>query len=212
MPSGSTWRAGAAGDGIVGSASAYWYTLDGMWRRVGIGLLLTECLAGCSTGGSAAGRSSPLAPTKHGMTSCPSAPIQYGGLPAAARSAGIPANLPWISTRSKEITGSIFYYHSPVFSHRIKHAVIGTGGRAGGGAATKILWWAQGDGSRRLTVTGHRLDAAGSFRQTISGPLASRSTYFPSIITVPTTGCWSIELQAGSAAGSVTIRAVTART
>ncbi len=106
----------------------------------------------------------------------------------------------------------MFYYRSPVFSHRMRRAVIGTGGRAGGGAATKILWWVRGQGAARLTVTGQRLDGAGSFRQTIPGPSPGNSTFFPSIITVPTPGCWRVGLQAGSAAGSLTIRAVRAST
>lgn len=181
-----------------------------MWRSAAIGIVLM-LLAGCSLSRSAASQSSPTT-IKQEYASCPSALIQYGGLPAGARSVGVPPSLPWIATGSREITGSMFYYHSPVFSHRIRRAVIGVGGRAGGGGATKILWWVQGSGATRLMVTGERLDAAGSFRQTIPGPSPGRNTFFPSIITVPTTGCWRLDLQAGSTAGSVTLKAVTAAT
>lgn len=180
-----------------------------MWRRVAIGVVLAGVLAGCSVGGSGAGGSFPVT-TKRESAVCPSVRVQYGGLPAGARSVGVPSDLPWVATTSGDVTGSLFYYHSPVFSHRMARAVVGVGGRAGGGVATKILWWVRGRGASRLTVTGHRLDSSGSFQQTIAGHSLGRSTFFPSIITVPTIGCWRLDLQAGSAAGSLTIRAVTA--
>jgi hypothetical protein len=174
-------------------------------------VVLAGLLAGCGLGGSGADQSS-LSATRQEYAACSSAVVHYGGLPVGAQSVGVPSDLPWIATGSREITGSMFYYHSPVFSHRMRRAVIGVGGRAGGGGATKILWWVHGRGATRLMVTGQRLDAAGSFRQTIPGPSRGRSTFFPSIITVPTSGCWRLQLHGGSAAGSVTMRAVTPST
>lgn len=178
-----------------------------MWRSAAITAVLAALLAGCSLGGSGTDQSLP-SPTKQESATCPSALVHYGAPPAGALSVGVPPDLPWIATGSNEITGSMFYYRSPVFSHRMRRAVIGAGGRAGDGGATKILWWVEGRGATSLTVTGQRLDAAGSFRQVIPGPSQGRSTFFPSIITVPTSGCWRLELHAGSAAGSVTMRAV----
>jgi hypothetical protein len=173
--------------------------------------MLAGLLAGCTLGGSGADQSS-LSATKQESATCSSALVHYGRPPAGALSVGVPPDLPWIATGSKEVTGSMFYYRSPVFSHRMRRAVIGVGGRAGGGGATKILWWVQGHGAASLMVTGQRLDAAGSFRQTIPGPSPGRNVFFPSIITVPTAGCWRLELQAGSTTGSVTLKAVTAST
>jgi hypothetical protein len=182
-----------------------------MWRRVAIGVVLAGLLpVGCSLGGGSEAGHSLSSLSKRDHSACPSALIHYGGLPAGARSVGVPANLPWIATGSREITGSMFYYHSPVFPHRMRRAVIGAGGRAGAGVSTKILWWVHGRGSAKLTVSGSRLDAVGAFRQTIPGPTPGRNTFFPSIITAPTSGCWRLELQAGGATGSVTMTAVTA--
>jgi hypothetical protein len=175
-----------------------------------MGTALVLLLVGCSLGGGSETGHSLSAPSKQDHSTCPSALIHYGGLPAGARSVGVPANLPWIATGSRKITGSMFYYHSPVFPDRMRGAVIGAGGRAGDGVATKVLWWVHGRGSTRLTVRGRRLDAAGSFQQTIPGPSPGRNTFFPSIIAVPSRGCWRLDLQAGPAAGSVTMRAVTA--
>jgi hypothetical protein len=143
---------------------------------------------------------------------CAAAPVHYRGLPLGARAVGVPASLPWVETTSGQITGSLFYYGMPVFSHRVARAVIGARGEGGGGVgSTKILWWVHGRGAPRMTVSGERLDRAGTYRQFVVGPNPlGNNTFFPSIITVPSTGCWTLHVRAGSATGAVTFRVVTA--
>jgi hypothetical protein len=102
------------------------------------------------------------------------------------------------------VTGSLYYY-TPAL-HRHAHAIIGTLGHAESGT-TKILWWVYGKGSPTLTIVGKRTDAAGSFRQTITGPSLADNTTFPSIVMVPAPGCWTLAIHSGSTTGSITFRA-----
>jgi hypothetical protein len=103
------------------------------------------------------------------------------------------------------VTGSLFYYTPTLRRHA--HAVIGTGGQAESGVVTKILWWVQGKGSPTLTIVGNRTDGAGSFRQEITGPTLGDNTTFPSLVKVPSPGCWKLGIRSGSTSGSITFRA-----
>ena len=138
---------------------------------------------------------------------CAAAIVHHDAAPIGARHAGIPPTIPWVEDAQAQITGSLFYYTPTLRRHT--HAIIGTRGRGQGGTATKILWWIRGNGSPTLTIVGHRIDATGSFHQTITGPSLGRNTTFPSIVTIPTPGCWTLDLRSGSTSGSITFRALT---
>jgi len=89
-------------------------------------------------------------------------------------------------------------------------AVIPPGGHFPGGPNTKFLWWAPHPGSS-LSITGRRLDAPGRFRGAFSsatGDVGAHGgeTIFPSIIDVPTTGCWGLTLRTGRSSGLVVFR------
>ena len=156
--------------------------------------------AGCIGGSSS---SSPG--TARPAVVCTPATVHYAGLPAPAREAGIPSRVPWVEDSTSSVTGSLFYYTAPLRRHA--HAIIGTRGQAESGVATKILWWVHGKGSPTLTIVGKRTDAAGSFRQTITGPSLGDNTTFPSIVVVPAPGCWMLAIHTGSTSGSITFRA-----
>jgi hypothetical protein len=139
---------------------------------------------------------------------CGSSVVHYGKLPAAARSGGIPS-IPWIGSPGNAVVGALFYYGTPPFDTGPARAVIGTRGRSGAGAATKILWWTRDDTSR-LSITGHRLDGPGSFATSVppaGGDGGTVGTQFPSIVEIPRSGCWQIDLKGGTSTGSVTVQA-----
>lgn len=84
-------------------------------------------------------------------------------------------------------------------------ALISTNGRTKVGS-TKILWWLPG-GSSSLTISGHRLDASGTFRQTVRRALGGTPSY-PSITNVPVSGCWRLTIHSGSATATTVFKAV----
>jgi hypothetical protein len=68
-----------------------------------------------------------------------------------------------------------------------------------GGAQTKILWIDYRNRARgTMVVAGRRLDAPGRFRQ--SFPVLG-----PSIIDVPSRGCWRLTLHTRTTTASVTL-------
>lgn len=114
--------------------------------------------------------------------------------------------LPWVAAApaSSQIIGHLFYYGLPGVSWRQHHTAglrIYPGGvvPGSGGAQTKILWI---DYRRRargpMEIDGRRLDAAGRFHQ--SFPVLG-----PSIIDVPSRGCWRVTLHARTTTASVTL-------
>ena len=159
--------------------------------------------AGCIGGSSGASGSTPSA------AACTPATVHFGGVPRAARDAGIPPTVAWVEDATASVTGSLFYYTPTLRRH--SHAIIGTLGHAEHGVATKILWWVQGRGSPTLTITGNRSDAGGSFRQTITGPTLGDNTTFPSIVRVPAPGCWTLTVHSRTTSGSITFRATSLR-
>jgi hypothetical protein len=80
-----------------------------------------------------------------------------------------------------------------------------------GSPSTKFLWWSPSAGAT-LRIRGVRLDGPGSFAQDansatgtsppVTGPI------FPSIVNVPTAGCWAVTLRTGGRAGLVVFEAV----
>ena len=86
-------------------------------------------------------------------------------------------------------------------------ALIYAGGRAPEGWNTKFLWWSPRPGSG-LTLSGRRLDGVGRFSQTFGSASAAEGTVFPSIVEIPTAGCWAVSVQTGRTAGLVVFQAV----
>src|SRR4051794_23605416 len=116
-------------------------------------------------------------------SACLSAPVSYAAPPESSA-----PRIPWI--HAGPVVGYLFYYgaNGP-WKTQADRVLISTHGQASGGAATKILWRVRG-GSKAVRIVGKRLDAAGTFRQRFPATQTGGGTFFPSIIDVPTSGCW----------------------
>jgi hypothetical protein len=87
-------------------------------------------------------------------------------------------------------------------------AIIYAGGRAPEGWATKFLWWSPKPAGG-LVLSGTRLDAPGSFRQTFTSAAADDGTIvYPSIVDIPTPGCWAVRVTIGPRTGLAVFNAV----
>ena len=86
-------------------------------------------------------------------------------------------------------------------------ALLYAGGRTPDGGNTKVLWRATQPGGL-LAVRGTQLGGTGTFRQTFN-EAGSPSGYWPSIVVVPTPGCWLLTARGiGETAGIVVARVV----
>jgi hypothetical protein len=90
-------------------------------------------------------------------------------------------------------------------------AVIYAGGRAPppDSWSTKFLWWSP-QRAATADLTGRRLDGRGSFRQSFQAAAATEEQVivYPSIVTIPTAGCWAVTIRIGARAGLVVFNAV----
>ena len=86
-------------------------------------------------------------------------------------------------------------------------ALIYAGGRAPEGWNTKFLWWAPHP-TGPLTLTGRRLDGVGRFVQHEGSASSDDGVVFPSIVEIPTAGCWAVTVSMGKTAGLVVFQAV----
>lgn len=109
--------------------------------------------------------------------------------------------------RSSGIVAALFVSTVP----EADRALIYAGGRAPQGWNTKFLWWSPKPGGQ-LRLAGRRMDGLGTFRQAeygawgtippVTGPI------FPSIVEIPTAGCWAVTVSIGGRAGLVVFEAV----
>jgi hypothetical protein len=132
-------------------------------------------------------------------TCVPSA-VHYRDAPGAHAIGFRGGNPPWVE--GDGVIGFLFYYGVAPFGRmHSARAYVTTGGKVGAGANTKILWWFRRTppvgGS--VTVTGRRLDAAGSFRDVWRTRVG---TSFPSYLIVPAPGCWRVAVSSGAAHAS----------
>jgi hypothetical protein len=124
-------------------------------------------------------------------SACISAPVSY----AAPPDLGAP-HIPWI--HAGPVVGYLFYYGAPgPWKTQTNRVLVTPGGGITGQYATKILWHVRG-GSLRTTITGQRLDAVGHFKEAFP---SVGGGYYPSIIDVPSQGCWRITVSSGRRLG-----------
>jgi hypothetical protein len=142
-------------------------------------------------------------PTAYLYNGCPVTPLQHAFFEPDRRY-DISA-LPWIQAvpTSSGITGHLFYAPKPL-PLSDPFLPLYTNGMAPGGAATKILWIVEHGNSyltADLDITGTELAlGSGSFHETF--PRAT-ATDIPSIVDVPTPGCWRLTLTTGPVTGTV---------
>jgi hypothetical protein len=143
---------------------------------------------------------------------CEATPVHYQ--PYKGVQSGL-ARLPWIaaSPRSTGLVGHLFYYDglNAWRQKQLPRVRIYSGGQSPDGRVSmKILWELRRDSALILRVRGKRLDGHGSFSQQLP-PAGSAQFQFPSIIVVPTPGCWRLTLQAGTTTGRVTVLGVSGK-
>jgi hypothetical protein len=120
--------------------------------------------------------------------------------------------MPWIaaSPRKARVIGYLVYYAPGSAVELVHHpgAVIYTGGETPEGGATSIIWVPQRNTGRYIYFRGQRLDGPGTFRQRSS--FGSAGTY-PSVLRVPSAGCWRVTLRSLNLLAHVTFRVVDPR-
>lgn len=130
------------------------------------------------------------------LAACPATTVHYGATTVGT---------PWV--RSGGVTGHLFAYNGrALMDGRVNGSdglVLYTRGGTGN-PATKVLWTTRSR-SAVLTVLGKRLGAAGAFKQRATG-----RGEFPSIVQIPSAGCWRLSVRSGSKHGTFVVRAVDA--
>jgi hypothetical protein len=114
--------------------------------------------------------------------------------------------LPWIeaSPASAGITGHLFY----AYGLHGKAAELHTHGVMPHERSTKILWVIKHAGTdRMLNIAGRNLSGGGTMHQRFPVAISPANNY-PSILDVPTPGCWRFQLSSGTVHGTVTMRAI----
>lgn len=133
--------------------------------------------------------------------SCPITPVFTGSLGRPNLDV-----LPWMKAEpaSSGIVAYLFFA-GPVSSDTQTYRPLHTGGGYPDGSSTKILWSINNpNASVALEITGKKLSAGHeTFQQTF--PMASSPWGdYPSIVNVPTPGCWQVQLKSGTDAATVT--------
>jgi hypothetical protein len=148
----------------------------------------------------------PRSRTNIAAADCPTTPVHF--TPRRGTEPSL-RGLPWVAAApvSSDIVGHLFYYGVPGVPWGKRHAAglrIYPHGRVptSAGAGTKILWRDYSNRSRGpLIVRGRRLDAPGRFHQAFA-------MLGPSVIDVPSSGCWHLSLHTGTTTAAVTVIAV----
>ena len=114
--------------------------------------------------------------------------------------------LPWMKAEptSSGIIAYLFFVR-PEFATTHTYGPLHTGGGYPDGRSTKILWYTVNPhASNDLELTGMHLSTDhATFRRSI--PMASPAGDYPSIVTIPTPGCWQVQLQSGTVNAAVTV-------
>lgn len=141
-----------------------------------------------------------LAGPATGATTCDSAPVHF----TAGGARGL-SDVPWVEVGSA-FRAYLFFYDEEAADGRVNQApgtVIYTGGGTSG-FATKVLWIGRHPGARAV-VTGRQLDGTGRFTQQLRRAGGGR---FPSIIRVPSVGCWKLSVRSGHSRANIVVQAI----
>jgi hypothetical protein len=134
--------------------------------------------------------------------SCRASPVHY------ERLAGVQpvlASLPWIAPEPRRVglVGHLFYYSALRWGRsRVRDFRIYSGGSAPGGRLQMKILWSGPEPleGRPLVVRGTRVGRPGRF--------VRRLAVGPSIVNVPTPGCWRLTLTAGGVTTRLTVLAL----
>jgi hypothetical protein len=126
------------------------------------------------------------------------------------------SQLPWIvaSPPKAELMGHLFYYDSGNTWKRegLTSLHMYSGGESPDGRVSmKILWeLRQASPPPVLKVRAKRIDGPGSSSQELAST-SSDASQFPSVIDLPTPGCWRLTLTARATTGHVVVAVVPGR-
>jgi hypothetical protein len=125
-----------------------------------------------------------------GSAACLATTIRTSGSPVAA--------IPWVQAEpaSAGIAGVLFYGNRPLH----------TDGRFPDHTAAKILWVVRHPAvGQQIEIAGQNLTGTGVVQQREDGVASAAPGYreFPSIVDLPTPGCWRLSLTSGAAMASV---------
>lgn len=169
-----------------------------MRHRLALTSVIVLAVLGASTGARPAVSSLPA------TAACNPARVQYTPWPGGDRRLD---QIPWIQgkPRSVGLVGLLWYWPKEWRAARVRTARIFTHGVAPAGMSTKVLWAfvapsVANSGGRQGIVRGTRLDSPGSFRQTFARIYYANqrgAPSFASIVDVPESGCWKLQLSMG---------------
>jgi hypothetical protein len=169
--------------------------------------LVVLVAAGSSASAGRYGSAGPLA-------SCGGTPVHLEPLPA---SGGL-SKLPWVQALAHRsgIVGLIFGYDPNLQTDVTRPTfALWTGGVApAGGSAMKVLWIVRNPHAAiDLVVRGQKIGGRRSFVVARGGIVHDASTApaegfeYPSIVNIPSAGCWRLTVRSGAVVGSLIVAA-----
>jgi hypothetical protein len=152
--------------------------------------------------------SSSSAPQPARASSCVGAQVHYEQAPKPR----LGIRLPWIAAgrQGRKVIGHLFYYGQSLREQSGGRLMIYTGGELPGGGSTKVLWIVRPVSSSQVVISGRQLDGPGTFEQQFRSASATEGTVFPSIVNVPSAGCWLVTVRNGRVAGRFGVVAIDA--
>jgi hypothetical protein len=125
----------------------------------------------------------------------------------------VSSGIPWVQAQpaSSGILGHLFY--TPfTLAEKGTYRFLHTGGAdPGDGTNMKILWTIEHPAiSEILQIDGTNLSSTGrTFHQTVNpdadATVALSQSQYPSIVVVPSAGCWQFQITSGQARGTITM-------
>jgi hypothetical protein len=152
--------------------------------------------------------SSSSAPQSARAATCVGALVHYEQAPKPR----LGIRLPWIAAgrQQRKVIGHLFYYGQSLREQSGDRLMIYTGGELPGGGATKILWIVRPLSSSQLVITGRQLDGSTVFGQRFRSASSADGTVFPSIVNVPSAGCWLLTVRNAQVVGRFAVVAIDA--
>jgi hypothetical protein len=135
------------------------------------------------------------------VIACRASVVHYAEIGGTPR--GV-AGVPWIASTNSAFRGYLFYWGGTRWARtRTNKAQIFTT-KAHVKINPKVLWVALHRSGAALTIRGTRLDGPGAFSTRY--PAAVGGGQFPSYVSVPTAGCWRVDVRSAGLHGSVTFQ------
>ena len=154
------------------------------------------------------GMASSAAPQQAKASSCVGALVHYELAPKPR----LGIRLPWIAAGrpGRKVVGHLFYYGEELRKQSGSRLAIYTGRELPGGGSTKVLWMVRPLFTSQVVISGRQLDGPGTFEQQFRSASSADGTVFPSIVDVPSAGCWLLTVRNGPVAGRFAVVAIEA--